>query len=339
MRKGIKLLISLLLITFIPGCVENGDTAPGPEPKDLEKQEKLYTNDEELNTEDEVKTDDDELNTQDDLKADDEDLNTEDELNTDDNEIKTLLTDELKNVEALGVLYPYSEREGWGYIEVRYNTAKDKDKIEQIFQSIKGTNAQYYKVNPAGEGQQSNPTFIINIYYNSGSMDEIASTETGEGIYRNTTTKNPSYVAGRNTELQKLLGDGSELYSPEYVKLGKDIENMLTGFQNNIKDGNKKEVESLITANITEDDYENLTEGKIQDYGTIIHYQNGDISIKAVNRKSSEIESTNEFMTFTLVKEEGKMKINKIECITDTIKYILEYKKMEHIPNTSKYSF
>jgi len=330
-RRGIKLLLSLLLITFLAGCVENGDTAPGPEPKDIEKQEKLYTNDEKLNTEDEVKIDDDQLNTQDDLKADDEDLNT------DDNEIKALLTDELKNVEELGVLYPYAN--SGDYIEVRYNIAKDKEKVEQIFQSIKGTEARYNKVAPEGEGQQSNPTFIINIYYNSGSMDEIASTETGEGIYRNTTTKNPSFVGGRNTELQKLLGDGSELYSTEYEKLGKDIENMLAAFQNNIKNGNKKEVESLITANITEDDYENLKEGEIWLYGTVIHYQNGDISINAINGKSSETEETNDYMTFTLVKEEGNMKINKIECITNTFKYILEYKEMEHIPNTSKYSF
>ncbi len=193
MIKIIRLIAVFLLVSFLVGCVENGDIAPGPEPKDIEKQEKLYTNDEQLNTED------DQLNAEDEVKADDEDLNNEDELNTDDNEIKTLLTDELKNVEELGVLYPYYDREAWGYIEVRYNIDKDKEKIEEIFQSLKGTEANYYKNGPDGEPNNSSPTFIINIYYSSGSVDEIASTETGEHIYRYTSKKNYSSVAGANT--------------------------------------------------------------------------------------------------------------------------------------------
>ena len=243
----------------------------------------------------------------------------QDELNTDDNEIKTLLTDELRNVDELGVLYPYANT--GDYIEVRYNIAKDKEKIEEIYSSIHGTEARYEKVPPEGEGQQSNPTYIINIYYNGGRVDEIASTESGLVIYRNTSTKNPSVVGGANSDLQKLLGDGSELYSTEYRKLGENIKVKLTSLQSNMKSENKEEITNLITSNITEDAYENLKEGNLEITGPIIYYQNGDVSINAINRKLSRNESTDEFMTFTFVNIEGDMKINNIECITDTFIY------------------
>ncbi|WP_426350767.1 hypothetical protein ACPWSR_05870 [Alloiococcus sp. CFN-8] len=280
MRKGIKLLLSLLLITIFVGCIESSDIIPGPKPKDKENQ---------------------------------------DELKTDNKEIKTLLTDKFKNVEELGVLYPYAS--SGDYIEVRYNIAKDKEKIEEIYKSIKGTRDKYHKVSPQGEGQQSDPTFIINIYYNGGKMDEIASTESGEYIFRNTTTKNPSWVGGSNSQLEKLLGDGSELYSLEYRKIGENIKVKLTSFQSNMKSENKEEITNFITSNITEDAYENLKEGNLEITGPIIYYQNGDVSIDAINRKLSRNESTNEFMTFTFVNIEGDMKINNIECITDTFIY------------------
>ena len=48
------------------------------------------------------------------------------------------------------------------------------------------------KVTPAGQGQQSDPTLRIQIYYSSGRIDRIDSTETGEFIYRNTSSVNPS---------------------------------------------------------------------------------------------------------------------------------------------------
>ncbi len=172
---------------------------------------------------------------------------------------ETLLTDRKENVQTMKI--KSSLKEANNFVYVVYEEGKDNQKINDIYDNINNTDSTYHEVSLSEEGQQSNPVFTIDIYYKNGTINEIASTETGALIYRNTGT-NLDWIGGKNEDLQNLL---RSFYSENLEEHKKNIEEAET-LVNIFIDGMKKNDLDVIKAMITEKVDIKFIEGVKSDY-------------------------------------------------------------------------